>query len=75
MRSLGCDFPHWGCGMTSSSHRVQGLNNDEVAADWPPISAADIAWLRQHYPHAASWDATHWEFANCHRAYLLRRRV
>jgi len=36
--------------MTSSSHRVQGLNNDEVAADWPPISAADIAWLRQRYP-------------------------
>ncbi|MCU1064430.1 phosphotransferase enzyme family protein [Stenotrophomonas maltophilia] len=36
--------------MTSSSHRVQGLNNDEVAADWPPISAADIAWLSARYP-------------------------
>ncbi len=36
--------------MTSSSHRVQGLNNDEVAADWPPISARDIGGLRAHYP-------------------------
>ena len=54
MRSLGCDFPLSGRGMTSSSHRVQGLNNDEVAADWPPISAADIAWLRQRYPQLDS---------------------
>lgn len=46
--------------MTSSSHRVQGLNNDEVAADWPPISAADIAWLRQHYPQLDERSQPHW---------------
>ena len=60
MRSLGCDFPLSGRGMTSSSHRVQGLNNDEVAADWPPISAADIAWLRQHYPQLDERSQPHW---------------
>lgn len=46
--------------MTSSSHRVQGLNNDEVAADWPPISAADIAWLRQRYPQLDSGSQPRW---------------
>ena len=39
--------------MTSSLHRVQGLNNDEVAADWPPIVAADIAALRAQFPQLA----------------------
>ncbi|WP_414611352.1 phosphotransferase enzyme family protein [Stenotrophomonas pavanii] len=46
--------------MTSPSHRVQGLNNDEVAADWPPISAADIAWLRQRYPQLDSGSHARW---------------
>jgi len=36
--------------MTLTAHRVQGLGNDEVAADWPPISDADIDWLRTGYP-------------------------
>lgn len=31
--------------MTSTDHHVQGLNNDEVVADWPAISAAEIRWL------------------------------
>ncbi|MGF6418934.1 Ser/Thr protein kinase RdoA (MazF antagonist) [Stenotrophomonas sp. AN71] len=49
-----------GCGMTSSTHRVQGLNNDEVAADWPPISTADIAWLRQRYPQLDARSQPRW---------------
>jgi len=31
-------------------HHVQGLDNDQVAADWPAISDAELAWLRGHYP-------------------------
>ncbi|WP_164137327.1 phosphotransferase enzyme family protein [Stenotrophomonas maltophilia] len=46
--------------MTSSSHRVQGLNNDEVAADWPPISAADIAWLGARYPWLGEHSQPRW---------------
>ena len=46
--------------MTSSSHRVQGLNNDEVAADWPPISAADIAWLSTRYPQLGGHSQPRW---------------
>ncbi|MGV8961709.1 MAG: phosphotransferase enzyme family protein [Stenotrophomonas sp.] len=36
--------------MNTIDHRVQGLNNDEVAADWPAISGREIAWLRGHFP-------------------------
>lgn len=46
--------------MTSSSHRVQGLNNDEVAADWPPISAADIAWLSARFPQLGGHSQPRW---------------
>lgn len=46
--------------MTSSSHRVQGLNNDEVAADWPPISARDIGGLRAHYPQLGEHSQPRW---------------
>ncbi|WP_295571276.1 phosphotransferase enzyme family protein [Stenotrophomonas maltophilia] len=46
--------------MTSSSHRVQGLNNDEVAADWPPISTADIGWLSARYPQLGEHSAPRW---------------
>lgn len=46
--------------MTSSPHRVQGLNNDEVAADWPPISAQDIGWLRQCYPQLHGHSRARW---------------
>lgn len=46
--------------MTSSSHRVQGLNNDEVAADWPPISTADLAWLRRRFPQLDADSHPHW---------------
>ncbi|WP_305805905.1 phosphotransferase [Stenotrophomonas sp. YIM B06876] len=35
--------------MNTIEHRVQGLNNDEVAADWPAISAREIAWLRDRF--------------------------
>jgi Ser/Thr protein kinase RdoA (MazF antagonist) len=34
-----------------NDHRVQGLDNDEVAADWPAIGNGELAWLREH--HAA----------------------
>jgi Ser/Thr protein kinase RdoA (MazF antagonist) len=60
MRSLGDSFPGSGCGMTSSPHRVQGLNNDEVAADWPAISADEVAWLRTRYPALAADSTLHW---------------
>ncbi|WMJ71229.1 phosphotransferase [Stenotrophomonas sp. 24(2023)] len=39
--------------MSVSSHRVQGLNNDSVAADWPPITAAELAGLQADYPQLA----------------------
>jgi len=35
--------------MSNSPHRVQGLNNDEVAADWPAITDREIAWLRGRF--------------------------
>ncbi|TGQ68049.1 aminoglycoside phosphotransferase family protein, partial [Mesorhizobium sp. M8A.F.Ca.ET.207.01.1.1] len=34
--------------------------NDEVAADWPPISATDIAWLRQRYSQLDSGSHARW---------------
>ncbi len=36
--------------MTAPHHRVQGLNNDEVPADWPAISSREVAWLRRRFP-------------------------
>ncbi|MFL9583839.1 phosphotransferase enzyme family protein [Stenotrophomonas sp. AB1(2024)] len=36
--------------MTHTDHRVQGLDNDDIAADWPAISDTELAWLRGHYP-------------------------
>ncbi|GAB3043583.1 phosphotransferase enzyme family protein [Stenotrophomonas tumulicola] len=35
--------------MTTTDHHVQGLNNDEVVADWPAISEQEIAWLQGRY--------------------------
>ncbi|KAA8996019.1 phosphotransferase [Stenotrophomonas cyclobalanopsidis] len=46
--------------MTSSPHRVQGLNNDEVAADWPAIRADEVAWLCTRYPALAADSTLHW---------------
>jgi len=60
MRSLGDSFPGSGCGMISSPHRVQGLNNDEVAADWPAISADEVAWLCTQYPALAADSTLYW---------------
>lgn len=36
--------------MTTPQHRVQGLNNDEVPADWPAISEREVVWLRDRFP-------------------------
>lgn len=36
--------------MNSDLHLVQGLNNDAVAADWPALAPAEIAWLATRYP-------------------------
>lgn len=36
--------------MTHTAHRVQGLDNDAVAADWPAIDAREVAWLADLYP-------------------------
>ncbi|WP_414492078.1 phosphotransferase enzyme family protein [Stenotrophomonas maltophilia] len=46
--------------MTDLRHRVQGLNNDEVAADWHPISAAEIAWLRQQFAQLGADSTPRW---------------
>ena len=46
--------------MTSSPHRVQGLNNDEVAADWPAIHVDEVAWLCTQYPALAADSTLHW---------------
>jgi Ser/Thr protein kinase RdoA (MazF antagonist) len=32
-----------------NDHRVQGLDNDEVAADWPAIGDGELAWLRERH--------------------------
>jgi Ser/Thr protein kinase RdoA (MazF antagonist) len=36
--------------MMKNDHRVQGLDNDAVVADWPAISGTELAWLRGQYP-------------------------
>lgn len=36
--------------MNTIEHRVQGLNNDEVAADWPAIHDREITWLGGQFP-------------------------
>lgn len=36
--------------MNKVDHRVQGLNNDEVTADWPAITDREIAWLGVRFP-------------------------
>ncbi len=36
--------------MTLHPHRVQGLNQDSVAADWPAISVAEARWLQSRHP-------------------------
>ncbi|MBT2767729.1 phosphotransferase [Stenotrophomonas sp. ISL-67] len=36
--------------MMNTDHRVQGLDNDDVVADWPAISGTELAWLRGRYP-------------------------
>lgn len=36
--------------MNSTDHRVQGLANDEVTADWPAITDREIAWLGSRFP-------------------------
>jgi len=46
--------------MTSSPHRVQGLNNDEVAADWPAIDAQEITWLRGHFAQLGADSTLSW---------------
>jgi len=46
--------------MTASSHRVQGLNNDEVPADWPAISPREIAWLAGRFPQMHGATAALW---------------
>ncbi|MCA7023358.1 MULTISPECIES: phosphotransferase [Stenotrophomonas] len=46
--------------MTASSHRVQGLNNDEVPADWPAISPREIAWLAGRFPQLRGAAAALW---------------
>ncbi|KRG44282.1 aminoglycoside phosphotransferase [Stenotrophomonas pictorum JCM 9942] len=46
--------------MNNTDHRVQGLNNDEVAADWPAISAREIAWLSGRFPQLEGAGAVLW---------------
>lgn len=46
--------------MNDIDHRVQGLNNDEVPADWPPISDREIAWLRGRFPQLEGASSAQW---------------
>ncbi len=57
---LPASTPHYPPPMTTSPHRVQGLNNDSVAADWPAISEREIAWLREQYPQLDGVGAALW---------------
>ncbi|WP_313401515.1 phosphotransferase [Stenotrophomonas sp.] len=46
--------------MMTEPHRVQGLNNDEVAADWPAISTGELAWLKGRYLQLGSSNQLRW---------------
>jgi len=46
--------------MSNSPHRVQGLNNDEVAADWPAITDREITWLRERFPQLGGASQVLW---------------
>jgi len=46
--------------MTACSHRVQGLNNDEVPADWPAIAPREIAWLAGRFAQLRGATAALW---------------
>jgi Ser/Thr protein kinase RdoA (MazF antagonist) len=46
--------------MNRTEHRVQGLNNDEAIADWPPINAREIAWLAGRFPQLADAGQVQW---------------
>ncbi len=46
--------------MTACSHRVQGLNNDEVPADWPAIAPREIVWLAGRFAQLRGATAAQW---------------
>ncbi|MDX5517545.1 phosphotransferase [Stenotrophomonas sp. RG-453] len=46
--------------MSNSTHRVQGLNNDEVAADWPAITEREVSWLRERFASLAGAGRLQW---------------
>lgn len=46
--------------MNTINHRVQGLNNDEVRADWPAINEREITWLRGRFPQLQGAGAVLW---------------
>ena len=46
--------------MNSHDHRVQGLRNDEVPADWPAISDREIAWLGTRFPQLEGAGSVLW---------------
>ncbi len=46
--------------MNTINHRVQGLNNDEVPADWPAINEAEVAWLRERFAQLQDAGAVQW---------------
>lgn len=46
--------------MTHTSHLVQGLDNDAVAADWPAIDARELAWLGDRYPQLGTAPRVVW---------------
>jgi len=43
-----------------SEHRVQGLDNDQVVADWPALGDDELAWLCGHYPALAGGCSVLW---------------
>lgn len=46
--------------MSTSQHRVQGLDNDHVQADWPALDAAELAWLGTQHAALAGHGEVLW---------------
>ncbi|WP_312316085.1 phosphotransferase [Stenotrophomonas sp.] len=46
--------------MNTPQHRVQGLDNDQVQADWPAIDAPELAWLGSRHPALAGTCTVLW---------------
>ncbi|WP_329740768.1 phosphotransferase enzyme family protein [Dyella sp. A6] len=46
--------------MSTTDHRVHGLAADEIAPDWPPLTATEVATLLERYPGLVAPRTIHW---------------